>query len=268
MQKQENAIAASGRVEVHPDRIQRQDQVLYIPLELIEYSAQNKLVKPLKALLALKFAYNGQVRLSDVDYRVIGSIAGFKDIRTVKKHIRSLLDLNWCGTDNQWLFIRGFERIRIITGATTRTAIEATPTQVRHILEYAHPAKILSIAKAKRRYAQKRTSQEATSAIPNTPEPFNGSDPYPDLSASCSLIGQWYGLSASTACRMKHRATKLGYTSYHHRYQRTGVHKSYFGHMAGEVNPERLTVIDDEVVVRLTDVFKPANYKFSTRAEI
>lgn len=243
-------------------------ETLNIPLELVEYSAKENQTGALKTYLAFKFAYNGQVRIEDVNWHQIGSIAGFKDVRTVKAHLATCQDLDWIGSDGQWYIIRSFERVRELTGAISRTAIEATPKQVSEILEFALPAKIQSRARAKR-YARKTAGAKQT-----TPEPFTCLDnpelctPYFDTSVSCSLIGQWYGISASSASRLKARAKKAGYTTYQHRYKKIGTHKANFGAVAESIEAERLTIRDGELVIRLTDLFRPANYKFSTRASL
>ena len=245
----------------------RMIQHLNIPLQLIEVAAREKHLRQLKVLLAFKFAHGGQVRLQDVDWQQIGDVSGYSDVRTLRGHLEACMRLNWIGTDGQWLFIRSFERLRESTGASSRTAVEITRKQVSEILEYALPAKIQSRARAKR-HARKKAGAKPMPMEPYTSLDPAGCSPYFDQAVSCSLIGQWYGISASSASRLKARAKKAGYTTYRHRWKKIGTHRANFGPVAESIDPERLTIKDGQVAVRLTDLFYPALFKFKTRAAL
>lgn len=194
-------------------------RTLNIPIEATQKAIKAGYLHELRVYLALKFVTDdGQIRLSEIDYEKVCDLSGFQDQRTIDKHIESLQGLNWIGTDNTWLFIRSFERLREILEAPSRSAVELRPQDIETIHEFILSARIKHSAKAKR-YARKKPG-----AKPHAKQ-LLGIDYSPE-SISCSLIGQWFGYSPSTASRVKQRAKEIGYLDYQHASKKIDVPKA------------------------------------------
>ena len=250
-------------------------KTLNVPIEASQTAVQQDRLHELRVYLALKFqAVNGQIRHSDVDWTLLSDVSGFQDKRTLQKHIDTLINLNWIGSDSEWLFPRSFERFRTITAAKSQTAVEIRPQDVQHILEFLLGAKIEHSAKAKRHVRKK------PGAKPAPLEPYSSDDLKPkkrfsEYAYSCILIGEWFNFSASIATRVKQRARKLGYLTYRHASQTIGLNASNLADVVDSIGiePERLFIHKGLLKVRLTDVFTVNRngfheYKFATRCKV
>ena len=245
-------------------------QSLNLPLELTQEITRRKRLKPYQVFLALKFAYSGQVRKDDIDYQLIGDIAGFKDRRTVQAHLDTAIRLNWIGSDNQWLFIRSFDRLRKDHKTHGKSAIEISIKDVSNILELTLSAKIEHRARSIR-HARKKSGAEPRPIEPHSDFKHDGTD-FGMYKVSCSLIGDWFNFSPSTATRIKQRARQIGYIDYLHHYTNTGLYKSNLPDLSDHIDPTRLFVKNGKVCIRLTDEFiisgKNHIYKFRSRKSI
>lgn len=244
-------------------------RTLNIPLQAIEQAVKSDRLSEAKVYLALKFsAGNGQILLSEINYTKVCGISGFKDVRTVKGHIESLIRLNWLGRCDKWLYIRSLDRFRIETESLTRTAVEVTPDDVRHLLELSLGAKIGHSAKAKR-HARKKAGAKPNAKRPNRKNDFSPFD------ISCSLIGDWYNFSPSTASRLKQRAKALGYFDYRHRSELLPVTvrqlPDYLESMGLDIS--HVYTKGSRAFIRLTDTFIIGKgdlhtYHFKTRCAV
>ncbi|ANE50616.1 hypothetical protein [Flavisolibacter tropicus] len=98
---------------------------LLIPIELLEYTAKHQLYKPCLLYIYLKCHSSGKVKSTDPIFQLLRTLPGFEDKRTLTKHLRTLLRLNWIGfnpTTNIY-FIRSFETIRKSYGFTSRKSV-------------------------------------------------------------------------------------------------------------------------------------------------
>lgn len=243
-------------------------KTLNIPLEASQLAIKNDLLSELKVFLSLKFqAGDGQIRSSEIDYSVLSELSGFKDKRTIEKHINTLLDLNWIGKDDTWTFIRSFERIRSNLKATSRTAVEIRPQDIATIHEFLLGAKIGHSARAKR-YARKKPGAKPKS------KQLSGKA-YKPSQISCSLIGEWFGYSPSTASRVKQRAKAIGYLDYTHQSKELDILQAdlsaYMKSMG--VDREYIFFHKRKPHVRLTDRFIIGEndlhqFAFKTRCEL
>lgn len=242
---------------------------LNVPLELSQTIAKRDLLSPFKVYLSMKFISDGQIRLSDVDFQKVANLSGFKDQRTIKNHLQTCIDLNWIGTDGEWYFIRSFDRLRKEYDATTRSAIEISTDDIPTFLELLLGAKIVHRHRAKR-YAMKIPTAEPTA------EPYsdfnNKPKDYGSLKVSCSMIGEWFGFSPSTATRLKQRAREIGYLDYVHDYVNTGLHSRNLPDLSEQIEATRMFINRGKIFIRLTDQFKINSghhiYKFSTRCSV
>jgi hypothetical protein len=250
-------------------------KTLNIPLEATQQAIQDNNLHELRVYLALKFqAVSGQIRHADVDWTLLSDVSGFQDKRTLKTHINTLHSLNWIGSDKDWLFVRSLDRIRKLTRSTSRTAVEIRPDDVPHILELLLGAKIEHSARAKR-HVRKKPGAEPAPLEPYTSDNLQPERPYSEYAYSCTLIGDWFHFSPSSATRLKQRARKLGYLTYRHVSQTLSAHRSNFADIVESIGieAERLFIHNGRLKVRLTDVFTVNRngfheYKFKTRVKI
>lgn len=248
---------------------------LNIPLEASQTAIQQNYLHELRVYLALKFqAVSGQIRQTDIDWSLLSDVSGFQDKRTLQKHINTLHSLNWIGSDDTWLFVRSFERFRKLTGATSRTAVEIRAEDIQHILELLLGAKIEHSAKAKR-HVRKKSGAKPAPFEPYSSEDLKPKKRYSEYAYSCTLIGEWFGFSASSATRLKQSARKLGYLSYRHTSQTLCAYASNLADVVESVGieAERLFIHEGRLKVRLTDVFTVNRngfheYHFKTRAKV
>jgi len=68
-----------------------------VPVDLLSYVQENRLVKAFPVFLYLKCMTSGKVHNTDVAFTSMSDAIGVKDRRTLKKHISRLLALNWIG---------------------------------------------------------------------------------------------------------------------------------------------------------------------------
>lgn len=248
---------------------------LNIPLEASQTAIKRDRLHELRVYLALKFqAVTGQIRHTGIDWNLLSDVSGFQDKRTLQKHLNTLISLNWIGSDSEWLFVRSFERIRLLTDSTSKTAIELRADDVQHILSLLLGAKIEHSAKAKR-HVRKKPGTKPAPLQPYTSDDLKPKQRYSEYAYSCTLIGEWFGFSASTATRLKQRARKLGYLTYQHNSQTIGIHASNLSDVveAVGIEAERLFIDRGLLKVRLTDTFTVNRngfheYKFKTRAQV
>lgn len=244
-------------------------QSLNLPIELSQEITKEGILKPFKVYLSVKFISDGQIRISDIDFQKVADLSGFKDIRTVKTHLQTCIDLNWIGTDNDWFFIRSFDRLRKDHSTSSRSAIEISTNDIPNLLELLLGAKIVHRHKAKRFALKIPTAEpehEPYSDFNNQPQTFGS------LKVSCTLIADWFNFSPSSATRLKQRAKKAGYLDYMHDHISTGLHKLNLSDLSDHIEPTRLFIKGGRICIRLTDQFIINSdhhiYKFSTRCSV
>lgn len=226
--------------------------------------------------LAVKFlAGHGQIRKEDLDISAIARLSGYRSLSSIYSHFKVALEKNWIGEDDEWYFIRGFDRLRADYSAKGRTAAQVRPEDVERLDEFLLGAKVKSVR------ARKRFLLKSASKVPKTKaEPYanlHAPKPYLPEYISCSLIGEWFGFSAPTASRLKQRAKKSGYLDYKHRLNKLRVPISQIDKVKKTVAPaSRLTTYRWKghfyIAIRLTDEFcfgdKEHRYYFKSRCSM
>lgn len=98
---------------------------LLIPIELLEHTAKHQLYKPCLLYIYLKCHSSGKVKSTDPIFHLIKTLPGFEDRRTLTKHLKTLLDLNWIGYNakSSIYFIRNFKSIQTQYGITSRKSV-------------------------------------------------------------------------------------------------------------------------------------------------
>ena len=217
-------------------------------------------------------AGQGQVRKGDLDMHMVAHMAGYQSVSSAYNHLKMARELNWIGSDGEWYFIRGFERLREDYEAPSRTASELRQVDLSKLDEFLLGAKVKSVRDRKRFLLKTGSKVPKTTAEPYAN--LNAPEVYRPEYVSCSLIGEWFGISAPTASRLKQRAKRSGYVNYQHRLNKLGVPVKDIDAVKASVAPEsRLTTYEQNgkiyVAIRLTDkfVFGPREhiYRFKTR---
>ena len=87
--------------------------MLQIPVELIRYCHQQKLVKPFAVFVYLKFHSSGKIQKGSPVFAQLMNDLEIKDNRTLQAHIGKLRELNWIGynPDSEYYFIRSLNKI-------------------------------------------------------------------------------------------------------------------------------------------------------------
>jgi len=95
-----------------------------IPVQLLEYVQENKLVKAFAVFMYLKCMSGGKMRNTQDAFIAMPEVIGIKDTRTINKHLKTLLKLNWIGfnTATDDYFVRGIGYIRKQHGFKQRKA--------------------------------------------------------------------------------------------------------------------------------------------------
>jgi hypothetical protein len=86
---------------------------LTVPCILGFYCAENQLINELKLLCSLKLVHNNSVLSESINNPQLKEYFGRRDKRTLKKHLNSLIKLNWVGYDEKTrlIHVRGWQRI-------------------------------------------------------------------------------------------------------------------------------------------------------------
>ena len=95
-----------------------------IPLELISYVLENKLVTAFKVYMYLKCSTSGKIHQNDAIISQMGLFLDIKDRRTLRKHLEVLMALNWVGYNQEsgYYFIRSISSLRKQLGIKKRNA--------------------------------------------------------------------------------------------------------------------------------------------------
>ncbi len=126
---------------------------ILIPVELCQFVLKNKLTTSLKLLIFLKMRYGGAVKEENIEHSLIRLMLKFKSDKTIKKHFKKLIDLNWIGVNPQsnWVFIRGFESIRKQFHFIKRASVEINLGEINNIKEICFAALATALIAVKKR---------------------------------------------------------------------------------------------------------------------
>lgn len=200
--------------------IKHQYNKLTIPIELITYSYQRKLVKPLAFYIALKFYSNG--KLSEFTaIKLLTELFQIKQARTVKLHLQTLQTLNWIGYNprSRNYFIRGFNTLINSHSFTKRHAASCYLKDLKNIesffvgavlSKHLNGKKYLNVIRGKKNLAA--TNNRDVALQPT----FSLSN---HLGLSNSIIAQIFGCSYTRACQLKQQAATDGYIEAKHKYK-------------------------------------------------
>lgn len=106
-----------------------------IPVQLLSYVQEHKLVKPLSVYLYLKCMSSGKLHKSDPVFVNMSKVLGVKDRRTLNKHMATLLLRGWIGfnPESGYYFIRGISFLRKQHAFKMRSAVTFHYKDIRKI---------------------------------------------------------------------------------------------------------------------------------------
>lgn len=217
---------------------------LQVPIQLIEYAYDQKLVKALAILLYLKFYSSGKIHEGDDVFSHLRISLKLKDKRTFSKHISELIKRNWLGYDAKSgiYFVRSFSLIRCIDDINRRQAVLMRPEDLENFQVFSAAVLICKEVNDQKYYwgfvkkkggSLKATSNWAvakhSSATLHKPkkqkdETFqaitthNPSNRPRYFGVSNEKIAKLLGCKLTRACNLKLKAQKFGYLAVKHKY--------------------------------------------------
>lgn len=86
-------------------------RVCTIPVELISYAFQNRLIPTTHIFLAGKFLTNGRLPNTPAAIDLLGQYCGVKDRRTIKSHLQKLQEIGFVGCHKEIFYFRSFKHL-------------------------------------------------------------------------------------------------------------------------------------------------------------
>lgn len=195
-----------------------QKDLQIIPISLGQYMVANKLVNPFKVYLALKYNFDGWLRLDQEFYSLLANTVGIKSKLTIDNHLRKLTNLNFIGIDytKNVIYVRSIFKICEILSLDKRHSIKVQIFDLKHLSAhlvsgvltlklqkmkyfFEHLQKIILTAEA----GKSGASLQAVKKLKKVKEKplYYG--------YALKTIGKMFGFSKSTASRMISKCHKL-----------------------------------------------------------
>jgi hypothetical protein len=190
---------------------------LKVPIELLQHVNDNRLFVVLGLFLLLKVSGNGHITLpNELKQGIISALQ--ISLNTFKKHLKTLIGLNWVGVDagTGIYYIRSFNYIRKKNGYTGSHSVRFNlSTDACTIKEFVQGALICHDVRRKihGRNAEiiKSLGRSALHKESAIQELVRAGKITPYCGLSNSVIGKILGVSKSQADRRKKRLKELGY---------------------------------------------------------
>jgi hypothetical protein len=198
---------------------------IQIPVQICSFVQKNKLVKPFSIYLYLKCISSGKIHHSQVNYKNIANDTGLMDTRTIKKHLETLIEMNWIGNNpiSGYFFIRSFDYIRINKSFKSRKAVTFYYKHINKIQEFLTGGLIGAEVERQRFYKEvvvKRKLRTATLQrdVANQSKVFNNDTTLSYYGLGIEKIAALLGVQKSRASELKLAAKKAGFIKVKHRY--------------------------------------------------
>lgn len=204
-----------------------------VPVELLSYVQEHKLVKTFTVFLYLKCMAVGKVRNTDEAFKQMPCMLGIKDRRTMHKHIQRLLGLNWIGFNEATgdYFIRGTEFIWKQHCFKIKTAATFYFKHIRKVQAFIAGSIISHNVKQQQYFREVVQTGKVKPAITKRHVAKQGR---PQPAKTTDRKAAYYGLGVhriatllfccpSRACKLKHDAEKAGFIKTKKRYNELGV---------------------------------------------
>lgn len=196
---------------------------LTIPIDILEFALQNKLLKATAIYIFLKFYSDGKVHQNSPVFDLLKTTLNIKDQRTLAKHINSLLHLNWMGfneTSGNY-FIRSFESLRGQYGFKKRQGAVCYDKDLNKLESFFFAAIVTREINVQKFLRTRRgRSSAATNKRDVASQPGNPASYAPQyFGLSNSIISQKIGCKKTRASELKKQAAKDGFIKVRKRYR-------------------------------------------------
>lgn len=202
-----------------------------IPIELISFAAEHKIINTLKVMIAAKLICPGHVGTKDKYFERLCLESNLKP-RTIKKHLDKLCQLKWVSHDinNDVYYFRSYAWFRKKMLIIKRSSISANLSDLNHFQAFLLSGTItksidaqihinnliLSKSEKLKRHTEKKSKKSATiiSGVASQDQSFTKSQPHdglPYYGLSNAAIGKLFFLNPTRACELKKEAEANGY---------------------------------------------------------
>jgi len=175
-----------------------------IPIDVCKYVLRHRLVNQFRTYLMLKSMCDSKLKH---DHERLSKELAISS-KTLSKHLKELIKLNWIGFDSKskMLFIRGFDRIRLTYKFKSRTAIVCTKNDFKHLSAFLFGAAISNILRAKKREIWRIAATKPGVAFASIRHPFY-------FEVANSYMAKVVDYSIEGSMKLKAKAEKAGYIS-------------------------------------------------------
>jgi len=223
------------------------------PVELCAYALQTRQVNEFKVYVYLKVICSGKLHEDDVRFQEAWRHL-FKSKKTFKKHLQTLLRLNWVGynPNSGIYFIRGYDFLRLKHSLTkSKTGVEFNTDYFKNFRQFLSGAVIGQrnnwhwFKKQKsERNLRGRSKQTSTSTSPIRSGVSNG------------VIADMFKISRSRACQVKQDAAKAGFITAQKQFAPTSYPVELVRSLRTTLDPQearRLRIIGKTIFVQHYD---------------
>ena len=198
---------------------------LQVPVEISLYVQQHGIVKPFVLYLYLKFVSSGKLHESSSEFRVLYKALGIKSVKTIRKYIDILTNLNWIGYNSVsgYYFIRSFDVIRFIHSFRNRQATTLHFRDLKKMQAFVAGSILAARTNGKKYYwevAEKRTTRDAVNKRGAAYHSLPISDqPRPDYYGVClAEAKELLKCGKTRASHLKNLAAKSGFIKVKHHF--------------------------------------------------
>lgn len=194
--------------------------IVCIPMDMIRFVVQHKMVKAFELYIFLKCHSSGKVHRDSSLFQSMSGVLGIRDLRTIKSYLAVLLNLNWIGFNDVsgYYFIRGFSYIRKAHQFKNRKAAIFDYRQIDALADCFLPgALICEQIKAQQYYwevSPRRQAKFATKKLGVANQDFPASatsEKPPFYGLSNMRIAELLFCKMTRACELKQQAEAGGY---------------------------------------------------------
>lgn len=232
---------------------------MLVPIPMCIWVAQHNQERTFQFYLFLKWLYkHGKTKLSPVEIKAIASMMNYADTRPVKKHIETLLELEWIKLNEKtgYYILVSIDRLRHAYDWESRASLECTLDEINNIQAFVGAAIYTYQHKDFWRKVKREKSVCLKGRTYHFLSPsFNYTNKYAPIATTG--IQALYGISKSKASYLKHAALKAGHILVKKDFDTT--------YADADINllikycdaPRNLRKLDGKVVLQLIDLILP-----------
>lgn len=197
------------------------DRKINVPTALAQYVVKKRMVNEFKLYMYLKFNSSYKIHKNDEAFLLLLRIKGFKSHKTISKHLKRLLSLNWIGYSEKSgnYFIRSFKEICDPLEISTQNYFPVSNSQITDLDVILGAAVINDLIRGQVLYYEKILPKKAKAAAMNLesqrephhePELFKSKAKPDYYGCGSTFIGTELGHSQSWGIRVRQKAAKSG----------------------------------------------------------